>query len=112
MNFLKKQNRKSDMKLQEKKTTYAHTVNEGNFMAMRQLSWNVPDTTKSSKGEQLKNLCEENVDQRILLKLERKQKIIEEFADKSASGEENLEVNSSNFASVIAEEQEMLKEVM
>lgn len=38
---------------------YREAVKEGNFMAMRQVSWNVADFSKSQKAERLLELCDE-----------------------------------------------------
>lgn len=38
---------------------YREAVKEGNFMAMRQVSWNVPDFSKSQKAARLLELCDE-----------------------------------------------------
>jgi len=40
------------------KAVYKESVNEGNFMAMRQVSWNAPDLADSSKAERLDNILE------------------------------------------------------
>ncbi|MBO4893802.1 MAG: DEAD/DEAH box helicase [Clostridia bacterium] len=45
----------------EESYVYADTVREGNFMAMRQVSWNINDLSLSCKAEQLMNICEEAV---------------------------------------------------
>ncbi|MCR5150508.1 MAG: DEAD/DEAH box helicase family protein [Clostridiales bacterium] len=45
----------------EESAVYADSVQESNFMAMRQVSWNVNDPALSCKAEQLVNICNEAV---------------------------------------------------
>ena len=57
-------------------------------------------------------LCEDTVDERITQLLKEKQKIFDEFADKSVAAEKSLpiEVNEKAFSEIIKEEQEKIME--
>ncbi len=46
----------------EEKRVYRQEVNAGNFMGMRQVSWNVSDITKSSKAMRLQEIAQEAVE--------------------------------------------------
>lgn len=46
---------------QYEKEKYKECVMNSDFMGMRQVSWNIDDIQQSSKGEQLKEICEQSV---------------------------------------------------
>ncbi len=47
----------------DEKEAYRQAVNSENFMAMRQVSWNVPELAQSSKANRLLELCEKAEDE-------------------------------------------------
>lgn len=55
-------------------------------------------------------LCENTIDEKITNLLENKQKIFDEYADKSKSGIESIEVDENSFSNLIEEEIKNIKE--
>ena len=54
-------------------------------------------------------LCEDTVDERITERLEMKQRIFDEFADKSVAANDCNELDDDGFGSIIEEEIERIK---
>ena len=54
-------------------------------------------------------LCEHTIDEKIVDVLKQKQKIFDEYADKSESGEESINLNDKNFNDLIEEEIKNIK---
>lgn len=54
--------------------------------------------------------CKDSVDERIMEMLENKQKIFDEFADKSVSGERSIEIAEKDFGAIIDEENKKFEE--
>lgn len=44
-------------------STYKNALVEGNFMKVRQVSWNTPDIAQSSKANRLKEICDQAADE-------------------------------------------------
>lgn len=55
-------------------------------------------------------LCDETVDERIMEKLEEKQKIFDTFADTSVAAEESMELDEKSFGDIVKEEIERINE--
>lgn len=54
-------------------------------------------------------LCEDTVDERMLELLENKQAVFDAFADKSAAGEQSLELDDRGFRTILEEEAERIE---
>lgn len=55
-------------------------------------------------------LCENTIEERMIQRLEEKQKVFDEFADKSVAADETLEIDDTTFGNIIEEEIERIKE--
>ncbi len=55
-------------------------------------------------------LCEDSIDERMINLLEKKQKIFDQYADKSVSGQESLEITDKMMSNIIQEEIERINQ--